>query len=574
MIDTKLARETKAGTVLQLCLYSDLLTAAQGTVPEYMHVVAPWSDFEPQQYRFTDYAAYFRKVQHALRQSLEDQETEETYPDPKEHCNICRWREKCGKRRRDDDHLCLVAGISKLQINELKQRGIATVQDLAALPLPLAWKPDRGAVNSYGRVREQARIQVEARQGGKGKFELLPVEDGFGLTCLPEPSPGDIFFDLEGDSFVGEHGLEYLFGYVFSDESGEAIYKSQWAFTRVDEKQAFENFVDFVMARWEQHPGLHIYHFAPYEPSALKRLMGRYATKEEEIDRLLRAGVFVDLYHVVRHGVRARVESYSIKHLESFYCFDRDTKLPDANAALANLQANLELNDAPSISDETKAVVQAYNKDDCASAARLRDWLETLRDQLVADGTDVPRPEPGDGSPNEKITDWVTRINALIERLTANIPVDPEERDEEQQARWILANIIDWHRRENKAVWWEYFRLRDLSLEDLVDERAGLSGLTLVGEAGGTAKAPIHRYRFPPQETELRGGDNLHILGGDKLGSIAAVSFENYTVDIKKRQDSAAIHPQAVFAHTYVNAESGGDKLVHGSGGISQPRAE
>ena len=546
VIDTKLARETKAGTVLQLCLYSDLLTAAQGTAPEYMHVVAPWSDFEPQQYRFTDYAAYFRKVQRALRQSLSDQEPEETYPDPKEHCNICRWRQKCDKRRRDDDHLCLVAGISKLQINELKQRGITTVQNLAALPLPLAWKPDRGAVNSYGRVREQARIQVEARQSGEGKFELLPVEDGFGLTCLPEPSTGDIFFDLEGDSFVGEHGLEYLFGYEFSDESGEAVYKSEWAFTRVDEKQAFENFVDFVMARWEQHPSLHIYHYAPYEPSALKRLMGRYATKEEEIDRLLRAGVFVDLFHVVRHGVRASVESYSIKHLESFYGFERDTKLPDANAALANLQANLELNDAPSITDETKAVVQAYNKDDCASAARLRDWLETLRDQLVADGADLPRPEPGDGSPNDKITDWVIRINALIERLTANIPADPEERDEEQQARWILANIIDWHRRDDKAVWWEYFRLRDLSAEDLVDERAGLSGLTFVGEAGGTANAPIHRYRFPPQETELRGGDKLHNLGGDRVGSIAAISFEDYTVDIKKRQDSAAIHPQAV----------------------------
>ena len=225
--------------------------------------------------------------------------------------------------------------------------------------------------------------------------------------------------------------------------------------------------------------------------------MGRYATKEEEIDRLLRAGVFVDLYHVVRHGVRASVESYSIKHLESFYGFERDTKLPDANAALANLQANLELNDAPSITDETKAVVQAYNKDDCASAARLRDWLETLRDQLVADGTDVPRPEPGDGSPNDKITDWVIRINALIERLTANIPADPEERDEEQQARWILANIIDWHRREDKAVWWEYFRLRDLSAEDLVDERAGLSGLTFVGEAGGTAKSADSPLQIP-----------------------------------------------------------------------------
>ena len=451
-IDTKLARETRAGTVLQLCLYSDLLTVAQGVAPEYMYVVAPWSDFEPQPYRFTDYAAYFRKVQRALRESLSDHEEEQTYPDPKEHCEICRWRESCDKHRRDDDHLCLVAGISKLQINELKQRGVATVQDLAELPLPLAWKPERGSVNAYGRVREQARIQVQARESGEGRCELLSVEHGFGLTCLPEPSAGDIFFDLEGDPFVGEHGLEYLFGYVFTGENGETAYIGDWAFSRAEEKQAFENFVDFVMARWEQHPGLHIYHYAPYEPSALKRLMGRYATREEEIDRLLRAGMFVDLYQVVRHGIRASVESYSIKHLEPFYGFKRDTHLPDANVALANLQANLELEDVPSITEAIKSVVQAYNKDDCISAAGLRDWLETLRDQLMADGVDVPRPEPGDGSPNESITEWLIKINSLIERLTVDIPADPDERDEEQQARWILANIIDWHRREDKAV--------------------------------------------------------------------------------------------------------------------------
>lgn len=273
---------------------------------------------------------------------------------------------------------------------------------------------------------------------------------------------------------------------------------------------------------------MHIYHYAPYEPSALKRMMGRYATREEEIDRMLRAVLFVDLYQIVRRGIRASVESYSIKHLEPFFGFERDTLLPDANAALANLQANLELDDVPSITDETKGVVLAYNKDDCLSAAGLRDWLETLRGQLVAGGTDVPRPEPGDGSPNEKITDWLIKINALIERLTADISADPEERDEEQQARWILANILDWHRREDKAVWWEYFRLRDLSAEDLLDERAGLSGLTFLEEAGGTAKAPIYRYKFPPQETEFRGGENLHNLGGDKLGKIEAISFDDY----------------------------------------------
>ena len=574
-IDTKLARETKAGAVLQLCFYADLLAEMQGLAPEHMYVVAPWSEFQPQQFRFADYAAYFRKAKRALVAAAALSAADDTYPDPIEHCDICRWRETCDKRRREDDHLCLVAGISKLQINELKVHGIATVQNLAGMPLPLAWKPDRGSVNSYIRVREQARIVVEARAAGVGKFELLPVEAGFGLTRLPEPSDGDVFLDLEGDPFVGEQGLEYLFGYLFKDADGPLAYEGDWALTRADEKRAFEKFVDFVMARWALFPSLHVYHYAPYEPAALKRLMGRYATREEEIDRMLRAGLFVDLYQIVRHSLRASVESYSIKRMEPFYTFSREIPLADANAALANFQAHLELSDAPSIADDIKATVRAYNEDDCRSAAGLRDWLEVLRATLIADGTDVPRPQPGDGAPNEKITDWLIKINALIGRLTTGVPVDPVERSNEQQAQWILANILDWHRREEKAVWWEFFRLADLSVEDLREERAGLAGLEFVGVVGGTAKAPIHRYRFLSQETELRGGEELRNLGGDKLGKVEAISFTDETVDIKKRQDTAALHPQAVFAHSHVDTKVIAEALVrigehvadHGVGG-------
>ncbi len=235
--------------------------------------------------------------------------------------------------------------------------------------------------------------------------------------------------------------------------------------------------------------------------------------------------------------------------MEPFYGFERDTSLANANVALANLQAGLEFNDIPSIAEATKTTVLGYNKDDCTSTAHLRDWLEELRARLVANGTEVPRPVPGDHAPTERITDWLLKINALIEKLTVGIPVDPEERDDDQHARWLLANILDWHRREEKAVWWEYFRLANLSAEDLLDERAGLSGLTFAGNVGGTAKAPIHRYRFLPQETELRGGEELRNLGGDHLGKVEAISFEDRTVDIKKRQVSADIHPQAVFAH-------------------------
>jgi predicted RecB family nuclease len=146
---------------------------------------------------------------------------------------------------------------------------------LSGIKLPLGWRPDRSSVDSYDRICEQARLQVEARETGERKHIVLPPKVGFGLTRLPEPSSADIFFDLEGDPFVGEHGLEYLFGYRFHDENGQLVYKGEWAFTRAEEKRAFEDFVDFVMARWEAHPGLHIYHYAPYEPAAMKRLMGR-----------------------------------------------------------------------------------------------------------------------------------------------------------------------------------------------------------------------------------------------------------------------------------------------------------
>jgi len=209
--------------------------------------------------------------------------------------------------------------------------------------------------------------------------------------------------------------------------------------------------------------------------------MERYATREEEIDRMLRARLFVDLFGVVRRALRASVESYSIKQIEPFFSFERQTPLADARTALAALQAGLELDDIAGISEDAKEVVRAYNEDDCRSASALRDWLEQLRADAIASGADIPRPEPGDGSPYEKITDWLLRIRPLIEKLTEGVPADPAERSADQHGRWILANILDFHRREEKAIWWEYFRLSALAPDDLMDERSALSGLRLVG---------------------------------------------------------------------------------------------
>jgi uncharacterized protein len=561
VVDAKLARETKGGTVLQLCLYAELVAGVQGARPENCYVVTPHSDYEPQVYRIDDYGAYFRRVRDELASAVARTDAAETYPEPCVHCDMCRWQERCDRRRRKDDHLSLVAGVTKVQIEELRRHDIDTVAALAAMPLPLGWKPSRGAAPSYQRIREQARLQVAGRKAGKLVFELLPVVPDFGLARLPEPSAGDVFFDLEGDPFVGEGGLEYLFGYAYATADGSIVHTDDWSFSRDDEKEAFECFIDFVVARLKVYPDLHIYHFAPYEPAALKRLMGRYATREEEIDFLLRSKRFVDLYSVVRNGLRASVESYSIKKLEPLYEYERTTALPDANAALAKVQAGLELDDVELIEDSDRKLVAGYNRDDCLSTLGLRDWLEQCRGSLIQEGTDVPRPEIPDGEPSEQLSERRQRINALIARLTADVPANANERSAEQHARWLLAYSLDWHRREQKAVWWEYFRLRDLAADDLLDERAALSGLTFVGATGGTARAPIHRYSFPPQETELRGDESLHSVGGGKLGTIHEISLEERWVDIKKRCDSADIHPEGVFAHKVIDAEVLADSL-------------
>jgi predicted RecB family nuclease len=562
VVDTKLSRETKGGTVLQLSLYSDLLGKAQGLTPQLLHVIAPWTEYRPQTFRVADFAAFYRRVRASLEQAVKLDQTFGIYPDPKPFCDVCRWDERCDAKRRGDDHLSLVASISKIQITELAEHAVTTCAALAAMPIPLTFKPSRGSASAIERVREQARIQGEGKAAGVILFEPLETVPGFGLARLCEPIPGDIFLDFEGDPFVGDGGLEYLVGYSFRGEDGQERYVADWALSRVQERAAFERFIDFVISRLSRHPDLHIYHYAPYEPAALKRLMGRYATREDELDQLLREKRFVDLFGVVRQGLRASVESYSIKRLEPLYGYVREASLADANQALAQVQTLLELGDASDIGNDERRVVEAYNRDDCLSTWRLRDWLEDVRASAISEGETVERPALSDAEPPPALSARQLKIAALVERLTFDVPDDPEERTAEQQARWILANCLDWHRREKKVSWWEYFRLSDLPAEDLLDERAGLGSLEFVATVGGTTKAPVHRYRFPPQETEIRGGEDVCEVGGAKFGCVEDISFGDGWVDVKKRRDSAHLHPDALFAHNDVNTNVVADALL------------
>ena len=545
--DCKLARETKAATILQLSLYSELVEEVQGVLPESMYVVPPSESFHAEQHRVLDYGAYYRYVKTCLEASVNEMGgAQSTYPEPTPHCEVCRWWAECDAHRRRDDHLSLVAGISRLQEGQLGDWDVTTMKNLAVLPVPLQNSPERGTKEGYVRIREQARVQVTGRTQNTPIHEILALNAEHGFCRLPAPSPGDVFFDLEADPFVDRGGREYLFGLVTGDADGKPLYDCHWAMTPDGERQAFEWFVDLVMPRWAEDPRMHVYHFSGYEPGALKRLMGKYATREDEIDRMLRGRVLVDLHTVLKRALRASVEQYSLKAMEIFYSFERKVPLEQARTAMRQMQHGLELGRADQIDQSIRSTVQGYNEDDCFSTLELRNWLEGERNALLKAGHDVPRPPKEDGAAPEKVSVRQQRCAELASRLRVGVPEDAEARNEKQAAQWLLSHLLDWHRRESKADWWEYYRLGDLSDEDLLYERSGLGGLQFVERLGVDRKIPTDRYRFERQETNVRTSDDL-CAKGTEIGEVVAIDLISRTVDVKKTKKTAEIHPSAMY---------------------------
>ena len=559
-VETKLAKETRGATLIQLCLYADLLAELQGTAPEVLRVVVPGRNFEPESYRFEEFRAYFRlvrrnfvaEVEKPLPESIEEATP---YPEPVPHCDVCNWYSLCERRWARDDHLSLVAGIQKAQRKELASWGVVTLAGLAQLPLPLSRKPSRGTVGAYERAREQARLQFEARTTGKPTYELLPIEQEHGLAALPSPSPLDIFLDLEGDRQAENGGLDYLFGYALQNAAGAPKYEALWALSPSEEKSAFERLIDLIIDRRAQDPAMHVYHYAPYEPTAMKRMMGRYATRADELDQLLRSRVFVDLYSVVRKGLRAGIDSYSIKKLEPFYGLAREVELRQASRHLRAVEYAIAKNASGTLSTEVLAAVQSYNRDDCVSALELRGWLEKLRLEAERNrGAPLDRPTPPLSEESEDLSERLARIRAVSDALIANLPL---QRNRIEEAQWVLAQLLEWHRREDKVDWWEFYRLNEMADEELLEERAGIAGLQFESRVQrGKRGAPTDRYRFPTQDTDVAKHNSLHKPGQEKptsFGDVEAIDLERRTLDVKKTRARADDHPTALFAHNKVN---------------------
>ncbi|RPA66884.1 TM0106 family RecB-like putative nuclease [Cyclobacteriaceae bacterium YHN15] len=538
VMDTKLASDTRAGTILQIGLYSEAIAKIQGVSPKYMHVKTPESH---QRYLVSDFSAYIRLIKRKLIQAV--REGENTYPDPVPHCDICNWWERCNTQRRSDDHLAFVAGLGGSQTKELRVQGINTLENLANVSLPVPFTPSRGAKETYNKLREQARVQFQSRVDNKLIYEFLELVPDTGFFKLPEPSPNDIYLDLEGDPMVEPSGIEYLVGWVHQGQ-----YYHIWAENSKKEMEAFESFMDFVITLKSQDPSCHIYHYAPYEPVAFKRLMGKYATREDEMDYLLRSGTFIDLYGVVRQSIRASVEKYSIKDLEPFYGYHRKIDLRELSSLKADYEYLLEIGMAQEATDIMRNAIQVYNEDDCRSTQILHEWLESLRLSLSEEGINIPRPELVSGEAGEGVTAHQERIRPIMESLLIGIPFDQEDRNQKQQANFILAHMLDWYRREKKSFWWEYFRLIDLPDHELLEERGALAYLDFTGERESVKKSVIDTYHFPSQEFDIRVGMSLKTQDEGTLGTVESIDPQNRLIRIKKGPSKADYHPISVFS--------------------------
>lgn len=514
--DTKLARKMKAYFILQLCAYADMLEQMTGERPRVIRAVL--GDNTIHRHRTEDMFDYYLETKERFLRFMEDWTPDlATRPEPDPAGEHRLWTGHAEEWLESVDHLSLVARISRGQRLHLERAGIRTLAALAT-----AREEDRPRQipeRVFTTLREQAALQKSTRErrlrepDAPAEFRVLQPEaerPELGLGGLPPADPADLFFDLEGYPLV-PGGLEYLWGVTYLDK-GQPRFRDWWAHDAEEERTAFERFVDWAHARWLAHPGLHIYHYANYEIAVLKRLMSRHGSREEEVDDLLRNGVFIDLYKVVKEGLRVGERSYSIKYIERLYRSKRTNEVATAGDSIVQYGRWISSGEGrtPQESRILKEI-RDYNKDDCDSTLELADWLRSLQAEAGIEPTQrLNKEEEGsDSGPSLRVRESIVGKQSQLDALAAARAVthDPSQ----LRLVDIMSDFVDFFRRDAKPIWWRLFDRLASTGEELFDDIACIGRSTLVDAEGSLVKSSlVYEYRFDPaQDTKVRAGDRV-----------------------------------------------------------------
>ncbi len=531
--DTKLARRLTVAALLQMATYAQGLTRFQGVPPQRLIVVT--GDTQPHAWAPRDVQAYARRVARRLEVAVASREP--TVSAPNSYCRQCRWATHCEAEWEERDDIGLVAGVRRDHRAALHRAGVTTLAQLARLtPADLAGVLSPGAAR---RMTQQARLQLTERTQGAPTYALLRPAPHLGLGLLPSPHPRDVYLDFEGNPWAASgRGIEYLAG--LCDRSGDFV--SWWAHDDAEEKRLVEDLLDDLVARRRADPGMHIYHYAPYERTALTRMTARYGTREAELDELLRGEAFVDLYAVVRQGMQISKSSYSIKKLEAFYWEHTrtaaDGEVADALSSVVEYERWLLTGDQAILDS-----IEEYNRQDVLSTLALHEWLEERRTELETTGERLRRPGPDlGGPPGAGLGSAGSAGRAGTDDVAAQEEIEAELAARLREAgQPLLAACVGWHRREARPAWWEFFRFGGLLTEDLVADPKALGDLSEpehvadVLDKRGRPSSRIWRYRMPTQDYTGRRGDALPDVDSlETVGSLHAVDPVEGWVEIKR----------------------------------------
>ncbi|GLP74219.1 ATPase [Mycobacterium antarcticum] len=449
--DTKLARSVKVEALLQLAAYAD--TLARSGIPVADEVELVLGDGTAASYRVDDLLPVYLPRRVALERLLDEHLARDrpvSWDD--EHVRACFRCPECSVEVRARDDLLLVAGMRVSQRARLLDAGITTMHDLADLDGAV---PELSA-RTVKALTAQARLQVADRIIENGNVKPpYEVVDAQPLMVLPDADRGDLFFDFEGDPLWTlngrEWGLEYLWGVLSSTDE----FTPFWAHDRASERQALVDFLAMVRKRRKKHPGMHVYHYAAYEKSTLLRLAGRYGVGENDVDELLRNGVLVDLYPLVRKSIRVGTESYSIKYLEPLYMGNelRTGEVTTATDSITQYARYCALRDEGKEHDAAIVLkeIEDYNRYDCRSTRRLRDWL-------VARAIESEVPPRGPQRVRDAAAEEAVETADGLERTLMRFAGDGvEPRTPEQTAVAMVAAARGYHKREDKPFWWAHF---------------------------------------------------------------------------------------------------------------------
>ncbi len=534
-VDTKLARSPKAAHIVQLGLYARMIGAIQGTMPVYIHVET--GDGARHAFRLSEFA---HVLDHAVSryEAFVESGAGGTTPEPCATCRHCPWRDHCAGVWEAEDRLTRIVGLGTSQADKLHEAGVTTATALAELPGDT--RIPGMAPATFARLHAQAGLQIARMAGGDPVVEALPLEEARGFANLPAPDPADLFFDLEGDP-LEEGGLDYLWGVHYrANTEGRSTpeFRFRWGHDHAAERAAFEDTLDWMADHLARHPNAHIYHYAPYEITSLRRLSTRHASREDTLDHLLRHRRFVDLFAVLRQAVRTSEPDLSLKTMEVFFTGGRSDDVTSAAQSIVEYKSWQETGDTRTLDN-----ILQYNRVDCENTEALRDWLVELRMD------DLPWRSVGPAvAVEQEKTDEQRAAQEAAEALIAAIQAGPLP--ETVEARELVGHLTQFHRRADKPGWWAMFDRCDREPEELVEDGDCIGMIAPDPDGEGAWQHPVKRsvearYRFIPQETRLGEGSTVfHAPTLMRMGTITQIDTRAGTVRVKRMLKADEAFPE------------------------------